>query len=168
MNIFSKLIRWLVLFLILGGIFSPGSAAAQGTDPTDNEVNVIAKQLYCPVCENIPLDACGTAACEQWRGIIRDKLGEGWSEDQIKDYFVVQYGDRVLAEPPRQGFNWVVYIVPLLIFAVGILLLYQAFIHWRRAEPDRSTREDTNRAAKSQKTPDEYISRVEEELRKRK
>ena len=167
MNIFSNLIRWLVLFLIVGGIFSPGLAAAQGTDPTDDQVNVIAKQLYCPVCENIPLDACGTAACEQWRGIIRDKLSEGWSEDQIKDYFVVQYGDRVLAEPPRQGFNWVVYIVPLLIFAVGILLLYQAFIRWRRAEPDRSAQGDDNRAAKPLKTPDEYISRVEEELRKR-
>ena len=167
MNIFSKLIRWLVLFLIVGGIFSPGPAAAEGTDPTDDEVNAIAKQLYCPVCENIPLDACGTAACEQWRGIIRDKLSEGWSEDQIKGYFVAQYGDRVLAEPPRQGFNWVVYIVPLLVFTVGILLFYQTFNRWRKAEPDRSIRGDSNRAAKSQKTPDEYISRVEEELRKR-
>ena len=168
MNFFSKLIRWFVLSLILLGIFFPGVVAAQGTDPTDDEVNAIAKQLYCPVCENIPLDACGTAACEQWRGIISDKLREGWTEDQIKDYFVAQYGDRVLAEPPRQGFNWVVYIVPLLIFGGGILLLYQAFRRWRGAEPDRSTWGDAKRAAKSRKPPDEYISQVEEELRKRK
>ena len=71
----------------------------------------LLKQLFCPVCENIPLDTCGTAACEQWRGIIRDKLAEGWSEEEIKAYFVDQYGDRVLAEPPARGFNWVIYIV---------------------------------------------------------
>ena len=83
-----------------------------GIGPTDDDVNAVAKQLFCPVCENIPLDTCGTAACEQWRGIIREKLSEGWTEDQIKNYFVEQYGDRVLAEPPAQGFNWVVYLVP--------------------------------------------------------
>ena len=75
--------------------------SAQDTDPnfpTDDEVNAIAKQLYCPVCENIPLDVCGTQACAQWRELIREKLIEGWSEDEIKEYFSNQYGDRVLSE----------------------------------------------------------------------
>ncbi len=38
-------------------------ALAQGQPPTDDEVNRIAKQLYCPVCENTPLDVCPTQAC---------------------------------------------------------------------------------------------------------
>ena len=60
-----------------------------------DDVNAVAKQLYCPVCENIPLDVCPTQACEEWRGLIRLKLSEGWSADQIKTYFVEQYGDQL-------------------------------------------------------------------------
>ncbi|MCK4801074.1 MAG: cytochrome c-type biogenesis protein CcmH [Anaerolineales bacterium] len=159
--------RWLFTSLILLIAILPGSAAAQGSDPTDDDVNAIAKQLYCPVCENIPLDACGTTACEQWRGIIRDKLSEGWTEEQIKTYFVDQYGDRVLAEPPRRGFNWLVYIVPLVIFAGGGVLLYRGFQQWRTVKPENNSRKVSKPSAKSDKPMDEYINRVEEELRKR-
>jgi cytochrome c-type biogenesis protein CcmH len=158
-----------LVILILGLLilFIPAAVFAQGADPTDDEVNAIAKQIYCPVCENIPLDACGTVACEQWRGIIRDKLKEGWSEDQIKEFFVAQYGDRVLAEPPRRGFNWLIYIIPLLAFVVGGIMLYRGFVIWRGAE----TAEKGESSQPSQSSRDEpsgeYLQRVEEELQKR-
>lgn len=163
----TKRFLWLLTSVLILAALIPGSAMAQGSYPTDDDVNAVAKQLYCPVCENIPLDACGTTACEQWRGIIRDRLSEGWTEDQIKTYFVDQYGDRVLAEPPRSGFNWLVYIVPLLIFVGGFVLLIRAFQRWRNAEPGVISGNDVKRTAESRKSPDEYISRVEEELRKR-
>ena len=163
-NRLRRILQLLAVILLLSAII-PGSAMAQGSDPTDDEVNAIAKELYCPVCENISLDACGTTACEQWRGIIRDKLKEGWSEDEIKTYFVDQYGDRVMAEPPRQGFNWLVYIVPLLVFIIGIILLYRAFQIWRSPEPEKISKMNSKKSA--DKSTDEYINRVEEELRKR-
>ena len=111
--LFSLLLAF--LFAGLNGV----SAFAQDVDPflpSDDDVNAVSKELYCPVCENIPLDVCETKACEQWRELIREKLADGWSEEQIKDYFVLQYGDRVLSEPPRRGFNWLVYILPGALF----------------------------------------------------
>src|SRR5512139_417847 len=60
--------------------------SAQGPTPTDDEVNRIAKQLYCPVCESTPLDVCPTEACRQWRDLIRTMLAEGKSEAEIKQY----------------------------------------------------------------------------------
>ena len=157
------LISGLMVVLVLSTIAS--GVAAQGGDPTDDDVNAIAKQLYCPVCENIPLDACGTAACEQWRGIIRDQLADGKSEEEIKAYFVAQYGDRVLAEPPRQGFNWLFYIVPWLVLLVGGWLLYNGFRTWRTVGKD--VRPTTKETKKVSPTDDPYISRIEEELKKR-
>ena len=159
LQIVLSLLALLVLFS------SPTLAAAQDGDITDDDVNAIAKQLYCPVCENIPLDACGTAACEQWRGIIRDQLEEGKSEDEIKAYFVAQYGDRVLAEPPRQGFNWLFYVVPWLVLLAGGWLLYSGFRTWKAADSD--TRQATKKSTKVKEADDPYISRIEEELKKR-
>jgi cytochrome c-type biogenesis protein CcmH len=138
--------------------------SAQEVDPgtiSDDEVNAIAKQLYCPVCENIPLDVCGTQACAQWRELIRGKLAAGWGEDEIKEYFVLQYGDRVLAEPPRRGFNWLVYLVPPVAFLAGVYILYRGIKSWRQnsfldASPDESP----------EVAADDYITRLEEELRR--
>ena len=158
-----QIVTNLLLIMILAG--TANLAGAQGNDPTDDEINAVAKQLYCPVCENIPLDACGTAACEQWRGIIRDKLAEGWSETEIKDYFVAQYGDRVLAEPPRTGFNWLVYIVPGLVFIGGGWLLFRGFQSWQTATGDQKP--TGKRAAQRGSEDDVYIRRVEDELKKR-
>ncbi|MFL7812634.1 MAG: cytochrome c-type biogenesis protein CcmH [Anaerolineales bacterium] len=165
MKKYRILLSGIGLLAILLVLASPGFA--QGSDPTDDEVNAIASQLYCPVCENIPLDACGTAACEQWRGIIRDQLAQGWTEDQIKDYFVAQYGDRVLAEPPRRGFNWLVYITPVVVLIGGVVLLWLGFSKWRQAAQERPQAAPTNTAQGSPEAQDEYIRKVEKELKQR-
>ena len=131
--------------------------------PSDDEVNAIAKQLYCPVCENVPLDVCGTQACEQWRGLIRQRLGEGWSEEQIKSYFVTQYGDRVLAAPPVHGINWFIYIVPPVIILVGAYLLYRNF----HTQNKPSVKAIEASEAVSLTRQDEYIKLIEEEISNR-
>ena len=154
------------VFLLTITLAWTGSAAAQdGNPPSDDEVNAIAKQLFCPVCENTPLDVCPTEACKQWRELIRLKLSEGWTEPQIKDYFVQQYGARVLAEPPRQGWYWAIYIVPVILFGLGIYILYRAYLSMRAPLPAEVAVVETARQAPV--SQDEYLLRVEEELKKR-
>ena len=111
-----------LIFLLL--LISFNNVIAQNDYPTDDQVNAIAKELYCPVCENTPLDVCPTQACAQWRALIKDKLIAGWSKEEIKQYFVDQYGDRVLAQPPARGLNWLVYILPPVVFVGGIVVVY--------------------------------------------
>lgn len=139
-----------------------GYAQAQQPTPSDNEVNVIAKQLYCPVCENVPLDVCPTQACEQWRQLIREKLTEGWDEERIKAYFVEQYGARVLAAPPAEGLNWLAYLVPPIAILSGAYILFRAMKSWQK--PGEEFEEQAEITAEPD---DEYIARLEEELRRR-
>ena len=123
------------------------------------EVNRIARQLYCPVCENTPLDVCPTEACRQWRDLIRQQLSEGWSEDRIQQYFVEQYGARVLAEPPRTGLNWLVYVLPPLIILAGAFILFRSFRSGRlpdsrTSEGMRPTRRPAAEAGRTITSPD--------------
>lgn len=148
---------------LLFAIQSNQRAFAQNPTPTDDEVNRIAHQLYCPVCENTPLDVCPTEACRQWRDLIRQQLSQGWTEEQIKQYFVDQYGARVLAEPPRTGLNWLVYILPPLIILAGAFFLLRAMRAWTKPAPASSASASGKEAPK-----DEYVARLEEELRNRK
>jgi cytochrome c-type biogenesis protein CcmH len=156
-----SLSRPLAFLLVVSGVaFLSIPAAAQGGGPTDDEVNAIASQLYCPVCENVPLDVCPTQACAQWRAIIRQMLAEGRTEREIKDYFVVQYGERVLAAPPPRGFNWLAYIVPAAAFAIAVVMLAMTLRRWMRPA-------QAEVALEIPPVDDPYIERVEQELRRR-
>lgn len=155
----------LAIGTLFSGLFMLSPAFAQEATPqgpTVDQVNAIAKDLYCPVCENVPLDVCPTTACAEWRELIRVKLAEGWSERQIKDYFVAQYGDRVLATPPPRGLNWLVYVIPPLAILVGAYILYRAMQTWRQPMPAVKEVDSAGVGAE-----DEYVARLEEELRRR-
>lgn len=129
-----KILQSLIIFVAcLTMIFPTRQIWGQSEPPSDDQVNQIAEQLYCPVCENVPLDECTTAACQQWRELIRQRLAQGWTEEEIKDYFVAQYGDKVLGEPPRRGLNWLLYLFPPLIFLLGLALMVTKFKHSHKA-----------------------------------
>lgn len=123
-----------IAFLIFPSIlfFSTTPVVAQQPTPSDDRVNELARQMYCPVCENTPLDVCPTKACAQWRELIRQKMNEGWSDQQIKDYFAKQYGDRVLAEPPGLLTNSLLFMLPTAILLGAVFILYRLQIVERR------------------------------------
>ena len=126
--------------------------------PSDNDVNRVAKQLYCPVCPNTPLDVCETKACEDWRAQIRDQLAEGWTDQQVIDYFVAQYGERVLAEPQRQGFTSLVWFLPLIAVLVGLGVVYEILRNWRKQKPALTAAEP------APNIPEAVRQRIEREL----
>jgi cytochrome c-type biogenesis protein CcmH len=151
----------LVIVVVFGALLSsPAMAQEPQPTPSDDEVNAIAQKMYCPVCENIPLDVCATQACEQWREMIREKLAEGWTDEEIFDYFVTLYGDRVLSEPPKTGLNWMIYVLPPIFVVLGIYIIIRGFQSWKQPVEALAVDEvDPNQ--------DSYVSQLEEELKKR-
>ena len=126
--------------------------------PSDNDVNRVAKQLYCPVCPNTPLDVCETKACQDWRAQIRDQLSEGWTDQQIIDYFVAQYGERVLAEPQRKGFTSLVWFLPLIVVIVGVGIVYEILRNWRKQKPAPL------RTVPAPEIPEAILKKIEREI----
>jgi len=159
----GKLILGIGLLALLPSVFPLYGIEAQELIPSDDEVNAIAKRLYCPVCENIPLDVCPTAACDQWRDTIREKLALGWDESQITQYFIDQYGDRVTATPPARGFNWLIYVLPPVVFIVGAVVLFRAIQSWKEV----SQLIERTPKTEFEEMDDPYVKLLEEELREK-
>jgi cytochrome c-type biogenesis protein CcmH len=145
--------------VLFASLLLVSAAYAQNQVPTDNDVLRVAKQLYCPVCPNTPLDVCETKACEDWRAQIRDQLTEGWTDQQIIDYFVAQYGERVLAEPQRKGFTSLVWFLPLVVVLVGLGIVYEILRNWRKQKPIPVV------AVSPPPIPDEVLKKIEREIR---
>lgn len=149
----------LVLAFALTGI-----AAAQG-DPkkiTDDEVNAVARKLYCPVCENIPLDTCGTTACAQWREEIRIQLSEGYTDQDVVDNFVERFGERVVGTPQDPALRALSLAIPIGVSALALIGAILIFLSWR-GELIRGKKAQT--AAADAPTPaDSYRARIEADL----
>lgn len=159
--------HWLAIFTLLlvasAVVFLFSSAPAFADGPNlDNEVLRIAKGLYCPVCPATPLDVCDTQACVQWRDLIKQKLIAGETEEQIRAYFIAQYGDRVLGAPPPEGFNLGAYILPLLLILLGGGVLFATMRGWINSRK-QSAPETIAPVAVS----DEYAERIARELKER-
>ena len=136
----------IVLLILVAVLAVPVMAQVDTTAPdlsaiSDDEVNSVAKQLYCPVCENIPLDVCETAACQDWRYEIRLQLADGLSEQAIIDDFVDRFGERVVGTPQDPTLRNLSLITPwviaLLVAAGGLLAIFS----WRR-RPDVVVEDD--------------------------
>ena len=97
-------------------------SAPSSTTVTADDVNAIAHKLYCPVCENITLDTCETAACEDWRNEILIQLEAGRTEDQIITDFVQRFGDRVVGTPQDSALRALSLVTPW-IFIAGVLVI---------------------------------------------
>ena len=110
------------------------AALASERHPTMNELE---NEVMCPVC-TVPLAESDSAAAKQIEREMRAKIAAGWTKSQIEDSLVRQYGESILASPPKHGFNLLAWLLPLVgIVAAGTALGVAA---WRwsrhRAEPE--------------------------------
>lgn len=106
----------------------PAAQAAEPAKASPDEVDVVARQLWCPLCNGVRLDACELKACDQMKDLIAVKLAAGENAESIKAYFVQQYGPQVTGEPPQSGFNWLAWLLPGLAAVVG------GYFFWRSTQ----------------------------------
>ena len=89
----------------------------------ENQAQELDKLLMCPACPGETIDQSQVELANQMQAIVREKLGRGESRDHILEFFVDRYGPGVLAEPPRQGFNLLIWLTPPITVLVAILVL---------------------------------------------
>lgn len=151
----------------------PALAQDEGTVVTDDDVNRVASRLYCPQCEGVPLESCGIPACIAWKRQIRDFLTEGWTDQQVIDYFVEQYGQRILDIPNDPLISLLMALVPVTAVIVGGGLLYWQYRKWQRAHaggpasdetPGETAASSARRSEPDSDDDDDYRARLEREL----
>ena len=151
---FGLLAVW--LFLLVG--LTP-AWAQQPVVVSDDQINEVAKELYCPLCTGLRLDYCELKVCDGMKDVIRQKLSTGESKEQIKAYFVEQYGEVVLGVPSKKGFNLLAWVFPFAALAVAGGWVYYAARLWarRRAATASPPLELAD-------LPAEYLQLLEEDL----
>jgi cytochrome c-type biogenesis protein CcmH len=90
----------------------------------------LASELQCPVCQGQSIQASPAPMAQQMKDLIRSQVAEGYSDEQVRQYFVSRYGEWVLLNPRAAGFNLLVYVLPVLALLGGLALVFTVVRRW--------------------------------------
>ena len=90
----------------------------------DNRAADLNKTIMCPVCPSETIDQSQNILAVQMRSIDEEKVEQGWSDDQIKNFFIERYGASVVSTPPKSGVDLIAWIVPPAVLVITIIGLY--------------------------------------------
>jgi len=149
--------RALLLSLVAAAVASaPASASEQHPTLADIENEVI-----CPTCHTT-IDQSNAPIAVRMKAFIRERIAEGDTKSEIKDKLVAQFGESVLAAPPKSGFNLLAWLLPFVGAGVGAGVLAILARRWRRGKPG-SSEAGPSVNGRAALTPD-LDRRVDEEL----
>ena len=157
----ASLRRTPFLMALLAILIALSVSACAAEPPTVEErAQSIDQRLMCPVCPAETIDQSQADVAVQMRELVREKLTAGESEDQIFKFFVDRYDKGVLAEPPAEGFNILVWVIPPVAFLLGLALIWLGF-----RQLTRSPRHYTPSSGGDwQADSDSYLREIDEEF----
>ena len=117
---FSK--YFFVTITAIGSLIILGCFSNVVIPEEDRRIQELNKVLMCPVCPGESLDQSQNELSAQMRAIVKEKIDEGWTDKQIKDYFVERYGPSVVMNPPFTGFSITAWVIPPFILVCGAIL----------------------------------------------
>ena len=90
----------------------------------ENRARDSSKGIRCLVCQNQSIDDSDSDLAKDLRRIIRKKIIQGDTDDEIEQYLVDKYGNFILMKPPLYQDTYILWISPLLLMLVGITIMY--------------------------------------------
>jgi cytochrome c-type biogenesis protein CcmH len=133
------MIRRLLPLLACLLFVAPALAESQALR-TEAEIEAATRQLAlemrCPVCQGVSIQDSPTELAQEMKGVIRQRLVDGESPDEVKAYFVDRYGEWILLRPEPTGFNLVVYILPVIGLMLGGGWVFATVRKWTRPADD--------------------------------
>lgn len=140
-----------------------GPSLAQGLTAQE-----VAGEVMSPACPGKLLIDCTSGEAEQLRELIRQRISQGQTKEQIINYLVEVYGVTILASPPKSGFYLAAWALPFLALLYGALVLLLVVKIWARrrgrAEAGAAGNEESG-ATSPAAQQDPYWERLEKELK---
>jgi cytochrome c-type biogenesis protein CcmH len=124
-------VKRLFLLALVALLLAPVARASE-RHPTLAELE---GEVMCPVC-GTTLDQSNSPAAVQIKRVIATRIAAGDTKSQIEDKLVAEYGEAILAAPPRKGFGLVAWWLPVAgIVAAAVVVGFGAWRWARSREP---------------------------------
>ena len=132
---------WLLVAGAAVVIVGAALLARGGGEPAtvEDRAQAISAGLRCPVCQNLSVADSPSRLAGEMRAEVEGQLRAGWTDDEVRAFFVARYGEWVLLEPR----SLLPFVIPVAAVALGVgawLLVVR-----RRPRPERTEVSDAER-----------------------
>ena len=124
-----KQIKLITLIIISLLIYNLSHAS-----PNNDLENKIFKNLRCLICQGQSVYDSQSDFAESMKIVIREKLGEGMSEDEIYFFLKDKYGDWVLYEPDINRDTFLLWSIPIILFFFGGILIFRKLEVFKKSQ----------------------------------
>lgn len=126
-----QLLLLLAVLAFVGAIWSYMSFHNSTQETLDQHVQHIASQLKCPICQGESVAESQSSLAQEMRGVIREKIQQGESDQQIIQFFSDRYGSQIVWSPPLWGFGALAWMIPISLLLVGMGIVVLTLRSWR-------------------------------------
>ncbi len=129
---FAKFLSALLLALALSVLLASAAHAVQPDevlpDPAlEARARAISEGLRCLVCQNQSIDDSDAPLAKDLRLLVRERLKQGDSDQQVVDFIVQRYGEFVLLKPTFSPHTLLLWLATPAVFALALLLIFLAY-----------------------------------------
>ena len=111
--------------IIIVIIFFFFSLAANAQDSNSKLINKISKNIRCLVCQGQSIYDSQSDFAISLKLMINKKIEAGYTEEQIYDYLINQYGEWILYDPKFNKNTFFLWLLPILVFLGGGWIIFK-------------------------------------------
>ena len=128
-NISLNKILIFVIIICLSHFVSKNSYTVEPEEVLQNQklesrARNISKQIRCMICQNQSIDESDAPLAKDLRILIRSKIKEGNSDNEIYKFLTDRYGDFILLEPPFKLSTALLWLLPFVFLTMGIFVIF--------------------------------------------
>jgi cytochrome c-type biogenesis protein CcmH len=119
------------LAVVVAALLLAAPAVASERHPTLAELE---SEVICPTCHTT-LDQSNSPIAQRMKEFIKQRIAAGDTKSEIKARLVANFGQAVLAAPPKKGFNLLAWVLPFVGIGAGAVVLAVLAWRWSRSRP---------------------------------
>ena len=124
-----KKIFLFIFIIFLGHFFTNTLYAVEPDEILKNQeqeirARKISKNIRCMICQNQSIDESDAPLAKDLRILIREKIKNGKTNDEIYDFLTERYGDFILLKPAFKLNTFLLWLLPFIFLAIGIFLIF--------------------------------------------
>ena len=151
--------------LLLSFLMALSGCVRESDITLEQRSHQLGGELMCPVCDGQTIDGSNAQIAIDMRLKVRDLLDEGSTNAEVRDYFVLRYGQEILAAPERNGFNLLAWIMPVLIVTGGIGIALLSIKNMKKSGLESQTIDGSSITVEQEQNDlSHYLAQVDHDL----
>ena len=126
-----KSINMIMLLFCLVLSMSQNTLLAETSNSSENfiinKTREISQNIKCLVCQNQSIDESNSEIAKDLKVLIKNKLKDGVSDDEIYNFLRDRYGDSILLKPPLKTNTILLWFLPFIILVFGSFFVIRFF-----------------------------------------